>query len=41
MHWVKENCQWAYQNVLETDWDAEHEEVCIEEVIEGALDRQF
>ena len=41
LHWVKENCKWVYKNVLEEDWDEENDEDCIQEITEGALDRQF
>ena len=30
-----------YKNVCEKKWDAEREENCIQQIIEGALDTQF
>ena len=41
LHWVKENRKWVYKNVFEKDWDFEHEDVCIQTIIDGVLDRQF
>ena len=38
--WVRENCEWVYQEVLEKNWHAEQEEQCIQEIVKAAIDRQ-
>ena len=41
LHWVKENCNWVYEEVLENNWEEAQEEQRIQEIIEAAIDRQF
>ena len=41
LHWVRENCKWVYKDVLGKDWSVEHEEQCIIDIVEAAMDRQF
>ena len=43
LHWVRENCKWAYKHVLEKEWptEPELEALCIQEIVNAAMDDRF
>ena len=43
LHWVKENCKWVYEHVLEKEWpvDTSLETECITEIVKAAMEDRF